>query len=55
MKTINWKREPKGPGAAAEHLFLDAQGERVEILVYDCPPFKIHGRMCGFEVFGPCS
>jgi hypothetical protein len=52
MKTIGWKREPKGPGPRAQHMFLDAHNERVEILVYDCPPFKGHGRMCGFEIFG---
>ena len=51
MKTIEWQPEPKGPGRAV-HMFLDAGGERVELLAYDCPAFKEHPRMCGFEVFG---
>jgi hypothetical protein len=51
MKTINWRHEPKGPGRFAEHMFLDAGGERVERLVYDdITPDQ--PRLCGFEVFG---
>lgn len=50
MKQIDWKREPKGPGGA-EHIFLDAGGERVELLAYDCPASHGGPRMCGFEVF----
>jgi hypothetical protein len=33
MKTIGWRREPKGPGRRAFHMFNDARGERVELLV----------------------
>lgn len=51
MKTIGWKREPKGPGLAF-HMFLDASGERVELLAYDIPPSNGSSRICGFEVFG---
>lgn len=51
MKTIGWKPEPKGPGRAF-HMFLDAGGERVELLAYDCPAGHGGPRMCGFEVFG---
>lgn len=51
MKTISWTHEPKGPGAAA-HMFLDAHGERVELLAYDCPVSRLGPRMCGFEVYG---
>lgn len=51
MKTIGWKPEPKGPGRAF-HTFLDAHGERVELLAYDCPPSSGFQRMCGFEVYG---
>lgn len=50
MKTIDWKREPKGPGHAM-HMFTDAGGERVELLAYDCPASHGGPRMCGFEVF----
>jgi hypothetical protein len=49
MKTIEWITEPKGPGRAV-HMFLDAAGERVELLAYDCPHSQ-GGRMCGFEVY----
>jgi hypothetical protein len=51
MKTIVWKPEPKGPGRAF-HMFLDAQGERVELLAYDCQAGGGGPRMCGFEVYG---
>ncbi|XUM21008.1 hypothetical protein ACRAVF_26970 [Bradyrhizobium oligotrophicum S58] len=51
MKTIEWKTEPKGPGLAV-HMFLDAGGERVELLAYDCPASHGYPRMCGFEVYG---
>jgi|SRR6516225_5217689 hypothetical protein len=51
-KSIDWKREPKGPGNNAFHMFLDAGGERVELLAYDCPASHGNPRMCGFEVFG---
>src|SRR5580700_6788309 len=51
MKTIGWKCEPKGPGKAF-HMFLDAGGERVELLAYDSPASHGGPRMCGFEVFG---
>lgn len=50
MKTIEWHREPKGPGIAF-HMFLDAGGERVELLAYDCPASHGWQRMCGFEVY----
>lgn len=50
MKTISWKREPKGPGIAY-HMFKDAGGERVELLAYDCPASHGGPRMCGFEVY----
>lgn len=33
------------------HMFLDAGGERVELLAYDCPASHGGPRMCGFEVF----
>jgi hypothetical protein len=49
-KAIPWRREPKGPGFA-EHVFTDAGGERVELLVYDCPPSAGGARMCGFEIY----
>lgn len=52
MRQIDWRSEPKGPGRDAVHMFLDAGGERVELLAYDCPAFGDHPRMCGFEVFG---
>lgn len=51
MKTIGWKSEPKGPGAAV-HTFLDAGGERVELLAFDVPPFAGNRRIIGFEVYG---
>jgi hypothetical protein len=51
MKPIEWKTEPKGPGRAV-HMFLDAGGERVELLAYDCPASHGGPRMCGFEVYG---
>lgn len=51
MKTIGWKREPKGPGLAF-HMFVDAGGERVELLAYDIPASSGYPRICGFEVFG---
>jgi hypothetical protein len=51
MKTIGWKYEPKGPGRAW-HTFLDAGGERVELLAYDCPASNGYKRMCGFEIYG---
>lgn len=51
MKTIAWKREPKGPGNAV-HMFMDdAAGERVELLAYDCPACSLGPRMCGFEIY----
>ena len=50
MKTIRWKPEPKGPGRAV-HKFLDAGGERVELLAFDCPAGPGWPRMCGFEVY----
>lgn len=50
MRTVSWRREPKGPGAAW-HMFTDAEGERVEILAYDCPASGSFARMCGFEIF----
>lgn len=49
MKPIDWKPEPEGPG---QHVFLNAGGERVELLAYDCPANGTDPRMCGFEVFG---
>ena len=49
-KTVKWRPEPKGPGRAF-HMFLDAGGERVELLVYDCPASHAGPRMCGFEVY----
>lgn len=52
MKIIRWRREPKGPGYYAWHMFMDAGGERVELLAYDCPPGNTYPRVCGFEVFG---
>lgn len=52
MKTIDWQHEPKGPGQSAVHMFIDAGGERVELLAYDVPASKFHPRLCGFEVFG---
>jgi hypothetical protein len=33
-------------------MFLDAAGERVELLAYDIPPGNGYPRICGFEVFG---
>ena len=51
MKAVGWETEPKGPGKAV-HMLLDAGGERVELLAYDCPAGHGHPRMCGFEVFG---
>lgn len=50
MKTISWTSEPKGPGRAM-HMFLDAGGERVELLAYDCPASHGCVCMCGFEVY----
>jgi hypothetical protein len=50
MRTAAWRREPRGPGAAW-HMFADAHGERVELLVYDCPASRSGPRMCGFEIF----
>lgn len=50
MKTIPWKVEPRGPGQAV-HMFLDAGGERVELLAYDSPATPVSPRLCGFEVF----
>lgn len=52
MKTVAWKREPKGPGIAY-HMFMDAGGLRVELLAYDCPASSGGGRMCGFEIYAP--
>jgi hypothetical protein len=52
MKTVKWKREPKGPGYYALHMFLDAGGERVELLVYDVAASNFCPRICGFEIFG---
>lgn len=49
-KTVEWTTEPRGPGRAV-HMFLDAAGERVELLAYDCPPSHGCPRMCGFEVY----
>jgi hypothetical protein len=49
-KTIEWTTEPKGPGRAV-HMFVDAGGERVELLAYDCPASHGGPRMCGFEVY----
>jgi hypothetical protein len=46
-KAIPWRREPKGRGYA-EHMFTDAGGERVELLVYDCAPSAGCDR--GFEI-----
>lgn len=51
MKTIPWRREPKGPGRNAQQMFLDAGGERVELLAFDVPATPDCGRMCAFEVF----
>lgn len=45
-----WRREPKGPGRAF-HMFKDAGGEQIELLVYDCPADSFGPRMCGFEIF----
>jgi hypothetical protein len=42
-KTIPWHREPKGPGDAV-HMFIDAGGERVELLAYGCGGRVIRGR-----------
>lgn len=50
MKTVKWKREPKGPGSAF-HMFLDAGGERIELLAYDCGS-SYDPRICGFEIYG---
>jgi hypothetical protein len=50
MKTIKWKREPKGPGFAF-HMFLDSGGERIELLAYDTGSSH-EPRICGFEIFG---
>ncbi len=33
-------------------MFIDAGGERVELLAYDVPASRFHPRLCGFEVFG---
>jgi hypothetical protein len=52
MKTIGWRREPKGPGNNAQHMFLDAGGERVELLAYDVPAWRSNPRLCGFEAYG---
>ena len=51
MKTRWWKPEAKGPGHAY-HMFIDAGGERIELLAYDCPASHGCPRMCGFEVYG---
>ena len=51
MKSIGWRQEPKGPGQAF-HMFKDAGGERVELLVHDCPASAAGPRMCGFEIYG---
>lgn len=34
------------------HMFIDAHGERVELLAYDCPATPSFQRICGFEVYG---
>lgn len=49
-RQIHWTPEPKGPGHAL-HKFVDAGGERVELLAYDCPASQGGPRMCGFEVY----
>ena len=45
----NWKHEPKGPGRA-ERMFVDAGGERVELLAFATS--DADGPMIGFEIHG---